>query len=91
MFAALPHPALSCSESKDGVSEHNLILGTHTAGEQNYLMIASATLPCENDAEIAVAGAPIEYEAEVERGYQKSRSGAVKIWLKIAHDGEVNR
>jgi len=38
------HPAGS---GNGGCAEHNLLLGTHTTGEQNYLMVASCALPME--------------------------------------------
>jgi len=51
---ALEWPSLTCQwlpntrNAKHAV-EHNLLLGTHTTGEQNYLMVASCAIP-KNDS-----------------------------------------
>ena len=37
--------SLSSTTSESKTVEHNLLLGTHTTGEQNYLMVASVNLP----------------------------------------------
>jgi histone-binding protein RBBP4 len=62
---SLEWPSLTCqwlpgakpilaSSSSHGPSygnafEHSLLLGTHTTGEQNYLMVASCVIPSQND------------------------------------------
>ena len=44
-------PSLTCEwlpsvrNVGDDVAEHSLLIGTHTTGEQNYLMVASCALP----------------------------------------------
>jgi len=52
MTHSLEWPSLTCQwlpyfRQPDGqaTEEHNLLIGTHTTGEQNYLMVASAILP----------------------------------------------
>lgn len=61
MTHSLEWPSLTCqwlpntkslSAANDSKAvEHNLLVGTHTTGEQNYLMVASVNLP-ENDTVI---------------------------------------
>ena len=43
-FASL----IRCSVVNGDYAEHKLILGTHTEGEQNHLMIATVRLPTED-------------------------------------------
>ena len=53
MTHALEWPSLTCqwlptvkrNMGSPNVQEHSLLLGTHTTGEQNYLMVASCNLP----------------------------------------------
>lgn len=53
MTHALEWPSLTCqwlpsvkkNVGSPTVQEHSLLLGTHTTGEQNYLMVASVNLP----------------------------------------------
>eukprot|EP00339_Tiarina_fusa_P005149 CAMPEP_0117005082 /NCGR_PEP_ID=MMETSP0472-20121206/5830_1 /TAXON_ID=693140 ORGANISM="Tiarina fusus, Strain LIS" /NCGR_SAMPLE_ID=MMETSP0472 /ASSEMBLY_ACC=CAM_ASM_000603 /LENGTH=478 /DNA_ID=CAMNT_0004706231 /DNA_START=33 /DNA_END=1469 /DNA_ORIENTATION=+ len=51
MTHALEWPSLTCQwlptvkNAGATASEHSLLLGTHTTGEQNYLMVASCNLP----------------------------------------------
>jgi histone-binding protein RBBP4 len=47
---SLEWPSLTCqwlpqTRNAPHAVEHNLLLGTHTTGEQNYLMVASCALP----------------------------------------------
>lgn len=61
MTHSLEWPSLTCqwlpntkslsTASDSKAVEHNLLLGTHTTGEQNYLMVASVNLP-QNDTVI---------------------------------------
>ena len=52
---ALEWPSLTCQwlptvrKAGDTAEEHSLLLGTHTTGEQNYLMMASCVVPTEDD------------------------------------------
>mmetsp|Transcript_86198 Transcript_86198/g.248907 ORF Transcript_86198/g.248907 Transcript_86198/m.248907 type:complete len:467 (+) Transcript_86198:127-1527(+) len=56
MTHALEWPSLTCqwlptvkkNIATPNVQEHSLLLGTHTTGEQNYLMVASCNLPKED-------------------------------------------
>lgn len=54
MTHALEWPSLTCQwlptlkNAGETASEHSLLLGTHTTGEQNYLMVASCNLPKED-------------------------------------------
>ncbi len=59
MTHALEWPSLTCQwlplVKKTGVAnvqEHSLLLGTHTTGEQNYLMVASCNLPKEETIQV---------------------------------------
>jgi histone-binding protein RBBP4 len=57
MTHALEWPSLTAQwlpnvkNASDAANEHSLLLGTHTTGEQNYLMVASCNLP-KDDAVI---------------------------------------
>lgn len=57
MTHSLEWPSLTCQwfptvkNAGDHAVEHSLLLGTHTTGEQNYLMLGSVNLP-KNDAVI---------------------------------------
>jgi len=69
------------------VTEHKLILGTHTSGESNFLMLANVHLPLP-EAEIDAR----KYDDERgEVGGFGGLHGKVEIYVKIPHDGEVNR
>ena len=108
--------------------EHGLLLGTHTTGEQNYLMLANVNLP-KSDAVIdnrtgdeekksddaddadaanadgkpsaqaaaADASAPVMSNYDDERnelggfGGASSAVGKITVWMKVKHEGEVNR
>jgi histone-binding protein RBBP4 len=53
---SLEWPSLTCQwlpQTRSGphAVEHNLLLGTHTTGEQNYLMVASCSLPKDETVE----------------------------------------
>jgi len=50
MTHSLEWPSLTCQwlptvKSGDKVEEHSMLIGTHTTGEQNYLMVANVNLP----------------------------------------------
>lgn len=56
MTHSLEWPSLTCQwlpmvKKPDGqpTEEHSLLLGTHTTGEQNYLIVASVTMPKSED------------------------------------------
>ena len=93
--SALEWPSLTCEwipgvrdvQGRD-VSEHRLILGTHTApGEMNHLMLANVHLPLP-DAEIDAR----RYDDERgEAGGFGALNGKVEVFIKIPHEGEVNR
>ena len=68
-------------------NEHSLLLGTHTTDEQNYLMVASVTLPKE-DTEIDARAYNDEKE---EIGGFGAVGNKVEIRMKIKHEGEVHR
>ena len=43
----LPHKRrLGGKDDTNAVEEHSLLIGTHTTGEQNYLMVAAETFFC---------------------------------------------
>jgi histone-binding protein RBBP4 len=54
MTHSLEWPSLTCqwlphTKTLEKSIEHNLLLGTHTTGEQNYLMVASVNLAKDDD------------------------------------------
>ena len=93
MTSALEWPSLTCQwlpdkqtpASKD-YSIQRLLLGTHTAGEQNYLKIAEVRLPVD-DAEVDQR----TYVATGEVGGFGAVEGKISVVQRINHDGEVNR
>lgn len=95
MVHALEWPSLTAQWLPDVVSPegkdytvHRLIFGTHTADEQNHLLIATVQLPIENaqiDAPHGDDGTPSEF------GEFGSVGGKIGIEIKINHAGEVNR
>lgn len=107
MTHSLEWPSLTCQwlpnvkNAGDHASEHSLLLGTHTTGEQNYLMVAAVNLPKEdavlgnnrNDTK-ATAPAP-RYDEEKKElggfGHANSSVGKIEIRMKVKHEGEVNR
>lgn len=113
MTHSLEWPSLTCQwlptvrNAGDDATEHSLLLGTHTTGEQNYLMVATCALPKDNDVvdPTAVAAtaaadkskpvpAPIYDEEKKEVGgfgHGNSNVGKIEIKMKVKHEGEVNR
>ena len=111
MTHALEWPSLTCQwlptvkNAGSTASEHSLLLGTHTTGEQNYLMVASCNLPKddavidnrtnkENDSKenASPAAAYDEERKEVGGfGHASSNIGKIEIRMKVKHQGEVNR
>mmetsp|Transcript_9480 Transcript_9480/g.16592 ORF Transcript_9480/g.16592 Transcript_9480/m.16592 type:complete len:432 (-) Transcript_9480:69-1364(-) len=92
---ALEWPSLTCQwlEKKTTFADHDyneqeLLLGTHTSGDQqNHLMIARVRLPNEG-AEIDAR----KYDDERgELGGYGGTSSKIEIKVRINHDGEVNR
>jgi len=111
MTHSLEWPSLTCQwlpsvkMGSAGVEEHSLVLGTHTTGEQNYLMIANVCLP-KSDAQKVVsegqsATTPVaSYDEERNEvggfgfhasGSQNPSAGRIEIRMKVKHQGEVNR
>jgi histone-binding protein RBBP4 len=113
MTHALEWPSLTCQwlptvkNAGAAASEHSLLVGTHTTGEQNYLMVASCTLPKddavidsktnkENDAKDNATATPVAaYDEERKEvggfGHASSNVGKIEIRMKVKHEGEVNR
>jgi histone-binding protein RBBP4 len=95
MTHALEWPSLTVHWLPDKTIQQNkefsvqrLILGTHTSdAEQNYLMIARATLPVEDTA----IDTRKYDDQKGEVGGFGSVSEKVEIIQKINHEGEVNR
>ncbi|GAX22829.1 histone-binding protein RBBP4 [Fistulifera solaris] len=76
----------------DQVSEHSLLLGTHTTGnEPNYLMVAVCGLPNGE----TVVDHPQRYDEDKKEvgGYGQANAavGKLEIKMKVVHEGEVNR
>ena len=80
-----------------------MLIGTHTTGEQNYLMIASCCLPLDNGGpvdeskqETEDSKAPaIRFDEDKKElgghGLANSAVGKLEIKIKIKFEGEVNR
>jgi len=82
---ALEWPSLTCQwlptvrKAGDTAEEHSLLLGTHTTGEQNYLMMASCVIPTDEDtvesnAEAAAASAASEGKRAAEVQYDEEKN-----------------
>jgi histone-binding protein RBBP4 len=73
---SLEWPSLTCQwlptlrNAGDNATEHSLLLGTHTTGEQNYLMVGSCALPRDDDVVDPTNGAA----ATTNSGDSKSKS-----------------
>lgn len=102
---SLEWPSLTCQwlptvrKIADG-EEHSLLIGTHTTGEQNYLMTAVCNLPSEQavvqaDAKASVKATTLQYDEEKKEiggfGHGNSNIGRIEIKMKVKHEGEVNR
>ena len=112
MTHSLEWPSLTCQwlpqvkNAGERASEHSLLLGTHTTGEQNYLMVASVNLP-KNDAVIdhrtsekenkdnSATTPAAHYDEEKKElggfGHAHSSVGKIEVRMKVKHEGEVNR
>jgi histone-binding protein RBBP4 len=98
MTNALEWPSLTVQWLPDVVTQpsgadynvHKLMLGTHTAGEneQNHLMIAEVRLPtADNDNEVRFD----ESDANNSNSEFLATAGKVETVVKINHQGEVHR
>ena len=82
-------PEVYTTEIKD-CYHHRVILGTHTSGKQNHLLITNVKLPnisgqlndTHSQTEKADFGGISDFD---------SVSGKIEIEIKINHEGEVNR
>ena len=107
MTHSLEWPSLTCQwlphmrQLGTEAEEHSLLLGTHTTGEQNYLMVATCALPHDDDV---VEDPPTaadnrkpapQYDEEKKEvggfGHGNNTVGKIEIKMKIKHEGEVNR
>ena len=95
MTSSLEWPSLTCQWLPDtkavagkDYNEHSLLIGTHTAeGEQNYLLVASASLP-----NISTEIDSREYNDEKEEsGGFGAVGNKVEVRMKVKHEGEVHR
>lgn len=75
-----------CRVKEKEYTTQALLLGTHTNGEQNYLMIADVRRPIEES--IIDLG---KFDSTSEVGGYKNSPGKIEIKVKINHDGDVNR
>jgi histone-binding protein RBBP4 len=103
MTHSLEWPSLTCQwlptvkNIVDGATQHDLLLGTHTTGEQNYLMVASVNLPKSDDEEVEGNNTTpaAHYDEEKKElggfGHANSGVGKIEIRMKVKHEGEVNR
>ena len=105
MTHSLEWPSLTCQwlptvkNAGENASEHSLLVGTHTTGEQNYLMVATVNLP-KNDSVVdeteSKATTPAAHYDEEKKelggfGHANSGVGKIEIRMKVKHEGEVNR
>lgn len=109
MTHSLEWPSLTCqwlpnTKNLEKSVEHNVLVGTHTTGEQNYLMVASVNLPKDEEV-VKDSSAPVatfsaaNYDEEKNEvggfGHAPSGSsgavGKIEVRMKIKHAGEVNR
>lgn len=112
MTHSLEWPSLTCQwlptmkSAGDQLSQFSLLIGTHTTGEQNYVMVASVNLP-KSDAVIdnrtsnkentnnkpTVPAARFDSEKNELGGFGHANTGVgkIEIRMKIKHEGEVNR
>lgn len=110
---ALEWPSLTCQwlptvrKAGETAEEHSLLLGTHTTGEQNYLMMASCVVPTDDDVVESndnttsatspkSAAADVHYDEEKNEigGFGRNANssvGKIEIRMKVKHEGEVNR
>ncbi|XP_063676656.1 histone-binding protein RBBP4-like [Bolinopsis microptera] len=80
-------PQLNRLDGKDN-TVHRLILGTHTIEkEQNYLIIASVTLPA---GDVPFDASQYDSDRGEYGGFGNSKA-KVELDIKINHEGEVNR
>lgn len=73
--------------------ENNLLLGTHTTGERNYLIVASANLQkdeIKKDDEVSRKKQKINNDYNSFSG-NEDKIGSIDIKKKIPHKGEVHR
>ncbi len=106
MTHSLEWPSLTCQwlphvkNAGDKAAEHSLLLGTHTTGEQNYLMVGTVVLPkddavIDTRAESEKSTPAAHYDEEKKElggfGHADSNVGKIEIRMKIKHEGEVNR
>lgn len=110
MTHSLEWPSLTCqwlphTKNLDNSVEHNLLLGTHTTGEQNYLMVGSVNLPKdevvvkegEDGGVQTFSAANYDEEKNEVGGFGHASSGSsgslgkFEVRMKIKHNGEVNR
>lgn len=108
MTHSLQWPSLTCQwlppvrKIGKSATEHSLLLGTHTSGEQNYLLVASCALPQLEEvqegkpgaASVATTTGPRYDEQKKEFGgfgHTDPHVGKIEIKQKVKHEGEVNR
>jgi histone-binding protein RBBP4 len=108
MTHSLEWPSLTCQwlptvrNAGDEAVEHSLLLGTHTTGEQNYLMVAScplikeaAPVAADDEKKTKTDKASPAFDEEKQElggfGQVNSTVGKIEIKMKVKHEGEVNR
>lgn len=112
MTHSLEWPSLTCQwlpkprSLSPTLEEHSLLIGTHTTGEQNYLMVASCALPTNPKKTTTTTGSTTtnnttkkqpapEYDEEKGEmggfGLGADQAGKIEIKMKLPHEGEVNR
>ena len=104
MTHSLEWPSLTCQwlpttrKIGDKAVEHSLLLGTHTTGEQNYLMVANCVMPTPDDVVEASQNSAAQADYDEEKNevggfghHPNSNVGKIEIKMKVKHEGEVNR
>lgn len=76
--AAASSSAAAAGWSTQAASEHSLLLGTHTTGEQNYLMVASCALPKETPV-VAVAATASGTSASAATATNSNKNGGTVV------------
>ena len=107
---ALEWPSLTCQflptvrKVGDTAEELSLLLGTHTTGEQNYLMMASCIIPTPEDVVQSNASGSANGTTATAAQYDEEKNemggfgrnpnslvGKIEVKMKVKHEGEVNR
>jgi histone-binding protein RBBP4 len=99
MTHSLEWPSLTCqwlpnTKNLENAVEHNVLIGTHTTGEQNYLMVGSVNLPRAEDEEVvkgdAATGTSANADSNGSSGGNDNGSAPVTTFSAANYDEEKN-